>query len=119
MPLILMWMTLGLVPLAALGAAVSILAAVRCRTTKEAHTTLRAVTFLPMLVGMFLVFFPSWAGRIWFLLPVVGQQALIGLPEGSMPVARAALLALVTLAAAVPALFAATRVLSRDDILSV
>jgi len=91
---------------------------VRCRTTKEAHTALRLVTFAPMVVGMFLVFFPSWIGQIWFLLPVVGQQALIGLPEGSVPVGRAAVLAAVTLAAAVPTLAAATRVLSRDDVLS-
>jgi hypothetical protein len=67
---------------------------------------------------MFLVFFPSWAGRIWFLLPIVGQQALIGIPEGPVPVARAAVLAAVTLAAALPLLAAAARVLSRDDILS-
>ena len=118
-PLIVIWIGLGLVPLAALGAALSIFVAVRCRTTKEAHAALRFVTFMPMVVGMFLVFFPAWAGKIWFLLPVVGQQALIGLPAGSIPVARAALLAAVTLAAAVPVLFAATRVLSRDDILSV
>ena len=116
--LIVIWIALGLVPLAALGAALSVLVAVRCRTTKEAHTALRLVTFAPMVVGMFLVFFPSWIGQIWFLLPVVGQQALIGLPEGSVPVGRAAVLAAVTLAAAVPTLAAATRVLSRDDVLS-
>jgi sodium transport system permease protein len=118
LPLILIWMALGLVPLAALGAAVSVLVAVSCRTTKEAQNALKAVTFLPMIVGMFLVFFPSRAGRIWFLLPVVGQQALIGLPEGPLPVARTAVLAAVTLAAAVPALLAATRVLTRDAVLS-
>ena len=117
-PLIAIWIALGLVPLAALGAALSLLVAVRCRTTKEASTALRFVTFVPMVVGMFLVFFPSWTGRIWFLLPVVGQQALIGLPAGEVPVARAALLAIVTLAAAAPVLVAATRVLGRDDILS-
>ena len=118
LPLILIWMALGLVPLAALGAAVSILVAVLCRTTKEAQNALKAVTFAPMIVGMFLVFFPSWAGRIWFLLPVVGQQALIGMPEGQVPIGWAALLAAVTLAAAVPLLAAATRVLSRDDIVT-
>ena len=118
LPLILIWMALGLVPLAALGAAVSILVALPCRTTKEAQNALKAVTFAPMVVGMFLVFFPSWAGRIWFLLPVVGQQALIGMTEESLPVARTALLAAVTVGWAVPVLFAATRVLTRDDVLS-
>ena len=119
LPLILIWMAVGLVPLAALGAALSILVAVACRTTKEAQNALKAVTFVPMIVGMFLVFFPSWAGRVWFLLPVVGQQALVGLPEGQVPIASAALLAAVTLAATVPLLAAATRVLSRDDIVAV
>ena len=118
-PLIVIWIGLGLVPLASLGAALSIFVAIRCRTTKEAHTALRFVTFMPMVVGMFLVFFPAWAGTLWFLLPVVGQQVLIGLPEAAIPVERAALLAAVTLTAAVAVLVAATRVLSRDEILSV
>jgi sodium transport system permease protein len=117
-PLLVVWITLGLVPLAALGAAVSLFVAVMCRTTKEAQTALRIVAFVPMLVGMFLVFFPSWAGKMWFLLPIVGQQALIGLPGHSAALGRGAILALVTLVAAVLPLFCATRVLNRDDILS-
>ena len=56
-----------------------------CRSTKEAHTALRFLVFVPMLVGMFLVFFPRGVGRAWFLLPVVGQQALIGFREVSVP----------------------------------
>lgn len=115
--LIVVWVVLGLVPLAALGAAVNLLAAVLCRTTKEAHTALRFLAFVPMLVGMFLVFFPSWTGRAWFLLPIVGQQTLIAL-EPSMPVVQGAILALVTLVASVLPLVAASRVLNRDDILS-
>ena len=45
-------------------------------------------------------------------------QTLIGLPEPSAPIAASVILALVTLAAAVGPLVGATRVLSRDDILS-
>jgi hypothetical protein len=71
-----------------------------------------------MLIGMFLVFFPSWTDRAWFVLPIVGQQTLIGLAEPSAPIAAGAILALVTLAAAIGPLAGATRVLSRDDILS-
>jgi sodium transport system permease protein len=114
----LLWMALGLVPLALLGAAWSVFVATLCRSTKEAHTALTAVTFMPMIVGMFLVFFPGWIGRAWFLLPIAGQQALIGLGEPAVPVARAIVLALVTVAAALPALAGAARALSRDDILS-
>lgn len=117
-PLILLWVTLGLVPLAALGAAVNLLVAVVCRSTKEAHTALRIVAFLPMLVGMLLVFFPSWIGETWFVLPIVGQQALIGWRGSSVPIGPGIVLALVTLAAAIPAVWGAARMLDRDDILS-
>ena len=117
-PQILVWITLGLVPLACLGAALNLLVAVMCRTTKEAHTALRFLAFAPMLVGMFLIFFPAWTGQKWFMLPIIGQQALIGLRDQALPVARSAVLALVTMAAAVPALCGATRALNRSDILS-
>jgi sodium transport system permease protein len=113
-----LWIVLGLVPLALLGAASSLLVASLCRSTKEAHTALRFLVFVPMLVGMFLVFFPARMSRVWFLLPVVGQQALIGMKGPSFPVAHAVVLALVTLAATGVAVLAAARVLNRDDILS-
>jgi sodium transport system permease protein len=111
------WMALGLAPLAALGAAVNLLVAARCPTTKEAHTALRIVTFVPMAVGMFLVFFPAWISSAWFV-PIVGQQLLAGARE-SVPILRAIVLALVTLAAIVPVLLGITRVTSSDDVLSV
>jgi sodium transport system permease protein len=117
-PQILLWITFGLAPLAAMGAAVSLLVAVMCRTTKEAHTALRILAFVPMLVGMFLVFFPTWISRAWFMLPIVGQQALIGSQVQSFPVWRGLILALVTIAAGVAAIAGAARVLNQDDILS-
>jgi sodium transport system permease protein len=113
-----MWILLGLAPLTALGAAANLFVAVLCRSTKEAHTALRFLAFVPMLIGMFLVFFPSWTGRAWFVLPIVGQQTLIALREPSAPIAASVILALVTLVAAIGPLVGATRVLSRDDILS-
>jgi sodium transport system permease protein len=112
------WILLGLLPLTALAAAANLFVAVLCRTTKEAHTALRFLSFVPMLIGMFLVFFPSWTGRTWFVLPIVGQQTLIGLREPSASIGASVILALVTLAAAIGPLVGATRVLSRDDILS-
>jgi hypothetical protein len=106
------------VPLAFLGAALNLLVAVLCRTTKEAHTALRYLAFAPMMVGMFLVFFPGAVSRMWFVLPIAGQQAFIGLRPQPVPVAQAATLALITLAAAVPVLAVAARVLSRDEIVA-
>jgi ABC-type Na+ efflux pump permease subunit len=112
------WIGLGLVPLTLLGAATNLLIAVLCRTTKEANTASKMLVFVPMLVGMFLVFFPAWVGRVWFLLPIVGQQALVGLREPSVPVARGVILALVTASATILPLAGATRVLRRNDVLS-
>lgn len=113
-----LWVRYGLVPLACLGAAVSLLTALVCRTTKEANTALRFVVFVPMIVAMFLVFFPGWMGPAWFLVPIVGQQALISLTFATVPVIRGTLLAIVTLAATLATLRAAGRVLGRDDLLS-
>lgn len=113
-----LWVKLGLVPLACLGAAVSLLAAVLCRTTKEANNALRFVVFVPMFVAMFLVFFPNWIGRAWFVVPIVGQQALIGLSFATVPVVRATLLAIITFVATLAVVAAAGRVLGRDDVLS-
>ena len=112
------WIVFGLIPLALLGAATNLLVAILCRTMKDANTASKMLVFMPMLVGMFLVFFPAWVGRAWFLLPIVGQQALVGLTEASVPVVRAVVLALATVSAAALALLVATRMLRRDDVLS-
>jgi sodium transport system permease protein len=111
------WIAAGLVPLALFGAAVNLLVSVVCRTTKEAHSALRYLAFAPMMAGMFVVFFPSKIGQAWFVIPIVGQQVLIGLREQA-PASHAAVLAAVTIGAAAMALFGAARVLDRDDILS-
>jgi hypothetical protein len=112
------WIGLGLVPLALLGAATNILVAILCRTTKEANTASKMLVLVPMLVGMFLIFFPAWVGRVWFLLPIVGQQALIGFGDPAVPIIRTAVLALVTVFATGGALAAATHALRRNDVLS-
>jgi sodium transport system permease protein len=111
------WAILGLAPLALLAAAVEILVAGVSRTMKEAGTSLTLVVFVPMFVGMFLVFFPVTGGW-WKMMPIVGQQMAIDAGVRGAPVALPYLvgLALVTaLAASVP-LAAAERVLRRDDV---
>jgi sodium transport system permease protein len=115
---LMVWVGLGLVPLAAFGASTNLLVAILCRTTKEAHTAARNLTFVPMLIGVFLVFFPGWVDRVWFLFPIIGQQALMGLTDSAVPLLRALLLALVTASAAVVPLVAATWVLGRGNVLS-
>jgi len=110
------WVLLGLAPLACLAAAVELFASAACRTMKEANTALTFVVFVPMLVGMLVVFYPM-AGNGWLALPVVGQQlvverALAGMP---VPVTQGVILALLTAVAAVPALAAAARIMGRGD----
>ena len=70
-------LSVGLVPLALFGAALDLLTGATSRTVKDAQAKLSMVMFAPMIVGMFLVFFPDWIGQWWFALPLVGQQALI------------------------------------------
>jgi sodium transport system permease protein len=111
------WVGFGLVPLAMLGAAVNLFVAARCRTTKEAHAALQGLVFVPMIAGMALVFFPQVIGSAWWVVPIAGQQALIGLP-GQLTLLRAGILATVTMAAAIPALIGVHRVLNRDDLLA-
>jgi hypothetical protein len=78
------------------------------------------VVFIPMVVGLFLVFFPDRLGDWWYVMPIVGQQALISRGVQGQPVSRLSgtVLAVVTALAAVSALASAVRVLERDDILA-
>jgi sodium transport system permease protein len=113
------WVLLGLAPLACFAAALELLASAACRTTKEANTWLTFVVFVPMLVGMFLVFYPV-SGNGWLALPVVGQQLVVERALGGAPVPlpQGIILALVTSTATIPVLAGAARVLSRDDVLA-
>lgn len=108
------WVLLGLAPLACFAAALELLVSAACRTTKEANTWLTFAVFVPMLVGMFLVFYRVSANG-WLILPVVGQQLNVQRALGGAPASMAygISLALVTIAAAIPALAGATKVLGR------
>lgn len=114
------WVLLGLIPLALSGAAVHLLLAAHSRTTQEAHGWLSIAVFIPMLAGMLLIFFPGWIGNWWFVAPVIGQQALVTRTLAGEPFSmfQAIVLALVTLAALVPALIATRRALEKDDVLA-
>jgi sodium transport system permease protein len=111
------WAILGLAPLVLLGASLEIFVAGLSRTMKEAGTSLTLVLFAPMIVGMFLVFFPVPDGW-WSVVPMVGQQVVLdaglrGAPAVSLHVV---VLGLVTAVCAWGPLMAAARVLGRDDV---
>jgi sodium transport system permease protein len=114
---VLLWIGCGLIPLALLGAALDLLTGAASKTLKDAQARLSTVMFAPMIVGMFLVFFPEWIGRAWFVLPVIGQQALIGagLRGEAVPVWQAVLLGGLTLALTALTLAAAGRAMNRDQ----
>jgi sodium transport system permease protein len=113
------WVLVGLVPLACFAAALELLASAACRTTKEANTWLTFVVFVPMLVGMFLAFYPVPA-KPWLMLPVVGQQLLVerALHRESIALSYGIILAFVTVTMAIPVLAGVSRILSRDDVLA-
>ena len=105
--------TLALIPLVLFAAAVELLISTWCRNIKEAHTYLSLVVFLPMVVGMFLVFFPHMAST-WLWLPVAGQQLLIDLLTKGALVSSLAL-SLITAASAAIVLLATAKLLHRDE----
>ena len=115
-PTLAAWAILGLAPLALLAAALEILVASFSRTMKEAGTSLMLVAFVPMFVGMFLVFFPVSAG-VWTAVPVVGQQIVIdaGMRGSPAPLLQVVALAAVTVGCALAPLAAAERMIGRDD----
>jgi sodium transport system permease protein len=111
------WAILGLAPLAVLAASLEILVAGMSRTMKEAATSVNMMVFAPMIVGMFLVFFPVPDGW-WSLVPIVGQQLVLDAGLRGTPAASSHVigLGLVTVVCAWPLLVVAGRVLGRDEV---
>jgi hypothetical protein len=85
---------------------------------KEAQTYLSLVTFLPMGLGMFLVFFLGAAHAWWRIAPVAGQQLLLEhwMRGGEAPVLESLILGLLTVASAVCLLLYAANRLEQDDV---
>ena len=75
------------------------------------------VVFVPMLIGMFLVFFPVSTNG-WLAVPVVGQQLIVqrALRGTPAPLLYGLTLAFVTAAATMPALAGVAWVLNRDRV---
>jgi sodium transport system permease protein len=110
---------LGLVSLPFLAASVQLLISTVSRGVKEAQTYLSLIVFLPMGIGMFLVFSPA-AKRVWCnLLPLVGQQLqLEALMNGQgVSLFEPIVLGCLTVALAIVILLAAANRLQRDEII--
>ncbi len=117
-PYLLTALTAGLLPLTLLSAALELLISTNCRTTKEAQTLLSLAVFVPMLLGMAMVFYPRAMPAWLYLLPVAGQQLqlLLSLRGGSANFLQPLILGWTTLAAAVAIVVAAANRLKRDDV---
>ena len=107
-----------LIPLALLAAALEVWVSTLCRAVKEAHTYLSMLVFLPMGLGMFMVFSPVAGQGWWRILPVAGQQLQVeaGMRGGELDLWRILLLGFGTLVLAGVALVAAANRLERDDV---
>ena len=109
----------ALVTLALAAAALQILVSTVCRNVKEANTYLSMLIFVVMGIGMWLAFRPQSAEDWWFVAPIAGQQVLLqlGLVAGEVPVRESLVLAAMTAAVAVVALFYAGKLMQRDGII--
>jgi sodium transport system permease protein len=116
-PRLLLAMVLGILTLPLLAASIELLLSVACRSVKEAQTYLSMLVFLPMGVGMFLVFVPA-ARRAWLnFLPLFGQQLhLQSLMEGrAVPFLQSIVLGCSTLALAMLVLLVSSNRLQHDE----
>jgi sodium transport system permease protein len=109
----------GIFPLALLAASLQLLLSTVCRAAKEAQTYLSMLVFLPMGLGMYLVFFPKAGGGWARWLPVMGQQlqleSVMGGHAASLWTALA--LGLITTISAVLVALAAGNRFDRDAII--
>jgi sodium transport system permease protein len=111
-------LAVALLPLSLLAAALEVWISTLCRGVKEAHTYLSMLAFLPMGLGLFMVFSPV-AGRGWWkFLPVAGHQLQLDAGMRGAPLDPRAIFVLSAGAAilAATALLAAARRLEQDDV---
>jgi sodium transport system permease protein len=109
---------LCLIPLSLLAAALEVWVSTVCRGVKEAHTYLSMLVFLPMGLGMFMVFSPAAGQAWWNFLPVAGQQLQLeaGMKGGELDLLRILCLMLATAILAGLVLLAAADRLEQDDV---
>jgi sodium transport system permease protein len=112
-------LTAVLSPLAVAATAVQLWLAFRARTSKEAHTTLSMLIFVPMIPGFLLAFGTLQPAPWMALAPMMGQYMLTTeLVRGAPPALGTALgLSVTTLGVAVVAYLAAVWQLGREHVL--
>jgi sodium transport system permease protein len=108
----------GILPLSLFAASTQLLISTVCRAVKEAQTYLSMIVFLPMGIGMFLVFFPAARCLSCDLLPLLGQQRELELlmNGGQFPSFQPIMLGCLTLTLALLVLRVAANRLYRDEI---
>ena len=109
---------LCLVALSLLAAALELWISTVCRGIKEANSYLSMLVFLPMGLGMFMVFSP-FASQVWWnFVPVTGQQLQLqaGMSGGPFDGWRVFFLTLATAALAGLVLLATAERLGQDDV---
>lgn len=111
-------LALTLIPLCLLAAAAEIWISTFSRGIKEAQSYLSMAVFLPMGLGMFMVFSPSAQHGWWKFVPLAGHQLQLEAALGGRPLDFTALavLAVWTAILACVALFAAAGCLELDDV---
>jgi sodium transport system permease protein len=109
---------MGIFPLALFASSTQLLISTVCRAVKEAQNYLSMIVFLPMSIGMFVVFFPA-ARRVWCgFIPLLGQQLGLELlmNGGELHWIQPIVLGCVTLTLALLVLRLAANRLYRDEI---
>jgi sodium transport system permease protein len=112
-------MALGVFPLPFLAASIELSLSTFCRAVKEAHTYLSMLVFLPMGIGLLLVFFPAARISSFAFLPLVGQQLdLQRLMDGrGVPLLPSIFLGCLTLILALVVMLLSSQRLQRDEII--
>jgi sodium transport system permease protein len=110
---------LSVLPLPFLAASIQLSVSTVCRAVKEAHTYLSMLVFLPMGIGMLLVFFPPARQPSFGFLPLFGQQLLLQrLMDGrDVPLLPAMVLGCLTLILASAVVLLSSKRLQRDEII--
>jgi len=113
-----LFLALGLLPLALFAAAVELGISTLCRSLKEAHTYLSMLVFLPMALGFFTAFFLNGTKGWTPFVPLEGQQwqAEQWIRGGGIQVGSALVLGAATLALTAAALWISAKLLERDEI---